>query len=143
MFLKRRSDQVDALQKVPLFAELNRKQLDLVAQQSTQITRPAGSTLAQQGRRGREFVLIVGGRARVERDAKAVGSLGPGDCFGEISLIDGGPRTATVVAETPCDILVVDARSFNTLLETVPALSRQLLKNLCARVRDAQDSVSH
>jgi len=143
MFLKRRSDQVDALQKVPLFADLNRKQLDLVAQQSTQLTRPAGSTLAQQGRRGREFVLIVDGRARVERDGKPVGSLGPGDCFGEISLIDGGPRTATVVAETPCDILVVDPRSFSTLLETVPALSRQLLRNLCARVRDAQDSVSH
>jgi CRP-like cAMP-binding protein len=142
VLLKRRSEQVDVLKQVALFTELSRKQLAMLAGLSTQVARPANSVLAQQGRRGRELVLIVDGRARVERDGSAVATLGPGDCFGEISLIDGGPRTATVVAETPCDLLVVEARAFRTLVETAPTLAIQLMKNLCARLREAQSSVN-
>lgn len=143
MFRPRRDQQIDALQNVPLFAGLTRKQLGIVAAQSTPISKRAGSVLAREGERGREFVLIVDGTARVEHGGKTIASIGPGEFFGEISLIDGKPRTATIVADTACDLLVVDLRSFSTLLDTVPGLSKQIMTSLCARLREAQASHTH
>ena len=137
MLLRRRSDKADVLKKVPLFSGLSRRHLDLVAREADEVKEEAGTVLTKQGGLGLEFLLILDGGARVERDGKVIARLGPGDVFGEMSLIDGLPRSATVIAESPTVLLVIQARSFRSLLDTVPGLQRKLLITLCARLRAA------
>lgn len=137
MLLKRRSDKADVLKKVPLFSGLSRRDLDHVARQADEVKEKAGTVLTKQGGLGQEFLLILEGGARVERDGKVIARLGPGDVFGEMSLIDGLPRSATVIAESPTVLLVIQSRSFRSLLDTVPGLQRKLLITLCARLRAA------
>ena len=137
MLLRRRSDKADVLKKVPLFSGLSRRHLDHVAREADEVKEEAGTVLTRQGGLGREFILILEGGARVERDGTVIARLGPGDVFGEMSLIDGMPRSATVVAESPSVLLVIEARSFRELLDTVPGLQRKLLITLCVRLRAA------
>jgi CRP-like cAMP-binding protein len=79
----------------------------------------------------------------VEKDGKVIAHLGAGDFFGEMSLIDGKPRSATVVADSPVLLLVVDVRSFGRLLETVPGLSNKVMATLCERLRAADETLTH
>jgi CRP/FNR family cyclic AMP-dependent transcriptional regulator len=137
MPLKRRSDRVDVLKKVPLFSGLSRHHLDLIAREADEVKAEAGNVLTRQGGLGLEFILLLEGGARVERDGKVIAHLGPDDFFGEMSLIDGMPRSATVIAESPSALLVIEARSFRRLLDTVPGLQRKLLVTLCTRLRAA------
>ena len=111
MLLRRHADKIDDLKKVPLFSALNRRHLDVIARHADEVKRNAGAVLARQGARGLEFLLIVEGSARVEKDGKVIAHLGAGDFFGEMSLLDGKPRSATVVADAPVLLLVVDVRS--------------------------------
>jgi len=137
MLLKRHSDKVDVLKKVPLFSGLSRRHLDHIARAADEVKAEAGTVLTRQGGLGLECILLLEGGARVERDGKVIARLGPDDFFGEMSLIDGMPRSATVIAESPSVLLVIEARSFRTLLDTVPGLERKLLVTLCARLRAA------
>lgn len=136
MFL-RRSDRLDALAKVPLFSGLSRRHLGMIARHADEVKLDAGKVLARQGEHGLEFLLIVDGDARVERNGKVIGRLTAGDFFGEMSLIDGKPRTATVIAETPVVLLVVHRRAFGHMLDTVPGLQKNVLLTLCERLREA------
>ena len=140
MFL-RRSDRFDALRKVPLFSGLSRRHLDLIARHADEVTLSAGNVLARQGERGLEFLLIVDGSARVERDGKRIARLAAGDFFGEMSLIDGKPRTATVTAETPVTLLVIHRRVFSELLDTVSGLRKKVMLTLCERLREADTAL--
>ncbi len=137
MFLKRRSDKVDALRNVPLLSDLSRTHLNRIATLASQRTEDAGKILARQGTQGLEFFLILEGSARVEKDGKHVARLVAGECFGEMSLIDYGLRSATVTAETPVVLLVIHTRSFQRLLHDVPELQRKLLVILSNRLRQA------
>jgi len=137
MFLSRRPDRIDWLRKVPLFSGLSGRDLDLVARQTDVVKAHEGKVLTRQGALGEEFLLIVDGSARVERDGKPIARLETGDFFGEMSLIDGKPRSATVIAEAPITLLVVDARSFRSLLDGVPGLRRKITVALCERLRRA------
>jgi CRP/FNR family cyclic AMP-dependent transcriptional regulator len=137
MLLRRRSDKADVLKKVPLFAGLSRRYLDLIAAEADEVKEEAGTVLTKQGGLGQEFLLILEGGARVERDGTVIARLGPGDFFGEMSLIDGLPRSASVIAESPSVLLVIQSRSFRSLLDAVPELQRKLLVTLCARLRAA------
>jgi len=137
MLLRRRSDKVDVLKKVPLFGELSRRHLDHIAREADEVKEEKDAVLTRQGGLGREFLLILEGSARVERDGTVIARLGPGDFFGEMSLIDGMPRSASVIAESPSVLLVIEARSFQKLLDTVPGLQRKLLATLSARLRAA------
>ena len=142
MLLRRRSQKVDVLQKVPLFSGLSGRQLDLIARHADEVELAAGKVLTRQGERGLEFLLILDGNARVERDGKRIARLSAGDFFGEMSLIDGKPRTATVIAETPIALLVMHKRGFSHLLEAVPGLQRKLLVTLCERLREADAALT-
>ena len=137
MLLRRRSDKADALKKVPLFSGLSRRYLDLIAREADEVKEEAGTVLTKQGGLGLEFLLILEGGARVEKDGTVIARLGPGDFFGEMSLIDGLPRSAAVIAESPSVLLVIQSRPFRSLLDTVPGLQRRLLVTLCARLRAA------
>jgi len=137
MLLRRRSDKVDVLKKVPLFSGLSQRYLNLIAREADEVKEEAGTVLTKQGGLGLEFLLILEGGARVERDGTVIARLGPGDFFGEMSLIDGLPRSAAVIAESPSVLLVIQTRSFRSLLNAVPGLQRKLLVTLCARLRAA------
>lgn len=137
MFLRRLPDRIDVLKKVPLFSGLSRRDLTLIARETERVEADEGKVLARQGALGREFFIIVDGRACVERDGKIIARLGPGDFFGEMSLIDKKPQSAKVTAEMPTDLLVMDTGSFRHLLDSVPGLQRKILVTLCERLRAA------
>jgi len=131
-----RNDYLEHLKAVPLFAACSRKELQRIARASDETTIAAGTEFVRQGEIGREAFVIVQGQARVDRNGKKVATLGPGACIGELALLDKGPRTATVRAETPLTVLVLGPREFSGLLDEVPGLSHKLLTALASRVRE-------
>ena len=137
MLLRRVPDRIDLLKKVPLFSGLSRRDLTLIVRETESVRVDEGKLLARQGGLGREFIIIVDGSARVERDGKIIARLGPGDFFGEMSLIDKKPQSARVITEIPTHLLVMDTSSFRRLLDTVPGLQRKILITLCERLRAA------
>ena len=138
----RTSDRVSALARVPLFSGLSRRYLNELARHVDEVTVKAGKVLARQGEHGLEFLLIVEGKAHVERDRKRIASLQPGDFFGEMSLIDGEPRTATVIAETPVTLLVIHRRVFGHILDTIPGIQKKVLITLSQRLREVDAAIA-
>ena len=130
-----RSKHLDSLAAIPLFSALSKRDLQKIAKATNEITRPGGSMLVDQGDLGREAFFIVEGSATVKRNGRKVGTLGPGDAVGELSLLDHGPRTATVTAETDLVVLVLSSREFSGILEEVPSLAHKMLGQLASRVR--------
>jgi CRP/FNR family cyclic AMP-dependent transcriptional regulator len=142
MLLRRSSQKIDLLKKVPLFSNLSQRHLGEIGKHADQVKVEAGRVLVQQGKIGWEFIFIVEGKARVEKDGKVIRQLSEGDFFGEISLIDGEPRTSTVIAETDMTLLVVHKTSFDHLLETIPGLQRKILISLCKYLRRAEKAIN-
>ena len=134
----KRKDPNEYLRNVPLFSGLNKDQLAGVARISDRHQAKAGDRLTEQGRLGHEFVLIVDGKATVSRDGLTLNEIGPGDFFGEMSMIDGGERSAAVTATTDMELIVVDGRAFWPLLETVPGLAHSIMQVLTGRIRELQ-----
>jgi CRP-like cAMP-binding protein len=91
----------------------------------------------KEGTPGHEFFLILKGEATVKRNGRKVATLGEGQYFGELALLDRGPRNATVAAETPMELLVLGQREFAGILDEVPGLAHKLLTIMAARVREA------
>lgn len=131
-----RSSYLDHLASVPLFSACSKQDLQAVARASDELDLAAGRTLCEQGRVGREAFVILEGSADVIRSNKKIATLDAGACFGELALLDHGPRTATVVAATDLKVLVIGAREFAALLDDVPSFARRLLKSLATRIRD-------
>ncbi len=131
-----RSKHLEHLAETPLFSALSKRDLQRLAKASNEVVRPAGSVLVDQGDAGREAFVLVEGAATVKRNGRKVGTLGPGDAIGELSLLDHGPRTATVTADTDVTLLVLSAREFSGVLEEVPGLAHKLLAQLATRVRE-------
>jgi CRP/FNR family cyclic AMP-dependent transcriptional regulator len=131
-------DRVDRLEEVSLLAGCSRKQLRAIARISEVVQVPAGTVLARRGDPGEEFFVILDGSARVEVSPRKRAKLEPGEYFGEMSLLDGGPRSATVVADTPLRLLVIKRRDFSTLLREAPDLTESLLATLSRRLRQAE-----
>lgn len=99
--------------------------------------------MTKKGQPGWEAYVIVDGKARVEVDGKAIAELGAGDVVGELSVIDGKPRSATVIAETAMSLLVIRRRDFKFLRETVPGLEEKLLVTLCERLRQSGQTLTY
>jgi len=131
-------DRIERLEEVNLLEGCTRRQLRAIAKISEVIEVPAGTVLARLGHPGEEFFVILDGNARVDVSARKRSRLGPGQYFGEMSLLDGGPRSATVVAETPLRLLVIKRRDFSTLLREATDLTQNLLVTLSHRVRHAE-----
>jgi CRP-like cAMP-binding protein len=109
--------KVELIRNVPLFSRLSRKGLQEVASIADEIDFSAGKVLTKQGARGREFIVILEGAAKVEQDGKPINTLGEGDFFGEIALVTKLPRTATVTATQAMRALVITDRDFLTLMK--------------------------
>lgn len=135
-------DKIDRLEEVDLLAECSRRQLRAIARISEVIEVPEDTVLARSGAPGEEFFLILDGSARVEVSPRKRSRLKPGEYFGEMSLLDGGPRSASVIAETPLRLLVIKRRDFNTLLREAPELTLSLLATLSRRLRHAEASLT-
>lgn len=131
-----RTKHLQHLAEIPLFSALSKRDLSRIAKASNEITVEPGHVLVEQGDAGREAFVVVEGTATVKRNGRRVGELGPGDAIGELALLDHGPRTATVTADTELTALVLTAREFAGVVEEVPGLAQKLLGQLAARVRD-------
>ena len=124
----------DHFAQVPLFSGLGSKDKRAVRDLFSEIDVVAGHVLARQQSRASEFLIIVSGTASVDRNGLHVADLGPGDFHGEISLLDGGRRTATVTATSPTHIMVATQREFVAMLASFPTIARQVLPVLASRV---------
>ena len=135
-------EKIRHLQKVDIFADCTKKQLKAVAAISRVVEAPAGTLLTRAGEAGEEFFFILDGAANVEVTRRKRVRLGPGEFFGEMSLLDGEPRSATVRAETDMRLLVIIRRNFQGLLTEVPELTRTILVVLSRRLRDLERALN-
>ena len=135
-------DRIERLEEVNLLTGCTRRQLRAIAKMSEVIEVPAETVLARMGHPGEVFFLILDGSAHVEVSQRKRSRLGPGQYFGEMSLLDGGPRSATVIADTPLRLLVIKRRNFANLLREAPDLTQSLLTTLSRRVRHAESGLN-
>jgi CRP-like cAMP-binding protein len=128
--------KVDLLAGIPLFAALSKRQLAEVAEIADEISFPAGRTLIEEDTRGREFIIILDGQARVTRNGRKVNEIGAGSWIGEIALVADVPRTATVTTTTAVRALVVSDHAFRGLLTRVPPIAVQILASVAERLAE-------
>lgn len=137
-----RTDKVEHLSQVPLFRHLSDRQLNRLASHVDEVNVEAGRVLADEGAlTGRELLIIVEGRATVRRGGRELATLSNGDVIGEMSLIDGQPRSATVTADTEMTLLVIGGREFKPLLTDVPGFAEGIIKALAQRLRAADEQL--
>jgi CRP/FNR family cyclic AMP-dependent transcriptional regulator len=129
------------LQRVPLFSGFDEAELRGVAELSRIIEAPAGTIVTQIGEPGDAFFVIIDGTVMVRTPVGAGSELKPGDFFGEMSLLDGETRSATIVAATDLRLLRVDRAHFWQLLDEAPDLIRRILTMLSRRVRRLEQTV--
>lgn len=138
--MTRRSDRLAQFRDLRLFAGCSAADLAEIDRLADEVHVLAGRTVIRQGDLGQEFALIVSGDADIVKDGDTVATLGPGDYFGEVALLDSITRTASVVAKTDLVLQVLDRRGFNTLLDDQPHLARAMLKGLAHRLAELEDS---
>jgi CRP/FNR family transcriptional regulator, cyclic AMP receptor protein len=142
VFRTARDEKVRYLERVPIFEACSVRQLRLVADISKVVEVPERTVLTRQGEAGDEFFIIIDGTALVTLSLHKRARLRPGEFFGEMSLLDGEPRSATVKAETDLRVLVINRLHFWQLLREVPELTQRMLVNLCRRVRDLENATN-
>ena len=133
----------DVLSSVDLFQGLSKRELQRLMASAKELAFEAGDTIVAEGDEDGRFYLLIEGDARIVKGRRTLAVLGPGDYFGEISLIDGEPRSATVVAESPIRALTLARWNFKPLLDEQPAITRKLLLEMCRRVRELDRSPDH
>jgi CRP/FNR family transcriptional regulator, cyclic AMP receptor protein len=130
----RHDAKIDLIKRAPLFAKLPKKHLAEIAQIADELDLPPGKELTTEGAPGREFFVLIDGEADVRRKGRKVNTMKAGDFFGEIALITGAPRTATVTATEPVRTLVLTQRDFRTLLRREPEIQAKVLEALAERL---------
>jgi CRP-like cAMP-binding protein len=138
-----RQQATELLQKVPLFHHNSKEEVQSIAHLGTEVQADAGQVLTEQGRTGKEFFLVVEGEARCSIDGTEVARFGKGDFFGELSLLSDAPRSATIVAETPMTLLVLDSREFAAMLQDNPQIALKMLHRMADRIRELDRSLTH
>jgi len=131
------ADVAETLGRVPLFAGIAPKELHRLADRMAERTFPEGHTITTEGRGGVGFFVIEDGSASVSIKGAIVGKLGPGDYFGEIALIDNGPRSATIVATSDLRCRGMTTWEFRPFVQEHPEMAWPLLETLVARLREA------
>jgi CRP/FNR family cyclic AMP-dependent transcriptional regulator len=138
-----RDEKIDLLRTVPLFKGLGDRQLERISALADIIDLPADRRIMGQGERGAEMFLMVRGSARVERDGVTLKDLGPGEVLGEIALLDGGPRTATVTLVEASRLLVLARREFHALMDEFPEVRLHVLEKVAQRLRSLEHDAVH
>jgi CRP/FNR family cyclic AMP-dependent transcriptional regulator len=129
----------DTLRRVPLFSGVKPKELKKLDRRMTERTFNEGDTITTQGESGIGFFVIEDGNATVSIGGKIIRTLGPGEHFGEVALIDSGPRSATVVATTDLRCRGMSAWEFKPFVEEHPEVAWALLETLVGRLREAEN----
>ncbi|HET7676790.1 MAG TPA: cyclic nucleotide-binding domain-containing protein [Candidatus Limnocylindrales bacterium] len=130
-----RDEKLELLKHVSLFRTMSDADLARLGELADEVDVPAGRTLTREGQSGQEFFVIVSGSARVMHGDHEIARLGTGDFLGEIALLDGKPRSATVVTEAPTRLLVLGHREFHSLMDEFPSVQRCVINALVERVR--------
>ena len=126
--------KLDLLRTVPLFSRCSKDTLERIALITDEIDLPEGKELISQGDRGRQFFILLEGTAKVERDGEEIALMGPGEFFGEISLIGDRPTTATVTTTAPIQALVITPQRFRQLLRESDSIQEQVLEEVAHRL---------
>ncbi len=129
-----RDKYLEQLASVPLFSNCTKRQLQEIVQVATELNFPAGEVLVRQGDVGFEMFIILDGTVSVTRDGERVATLTAGDVVGELAVLSGHPRSATVVAETELHILDLTHPDFDRLLDDIPGLAKHLLYEVSVRL---------
>ncbi|MEK6275431.1 MAG: cyclic nucleotide-binding domain-containing protein [Actinomycetota bacterium] len=133
----RKDAKIELIRKIPLFKHCTARQLREIAALADELDLKEGTELTHEGRLGREFFAIVEGTADVLMGEQWISSVRPGDFLGEIALITGRPRTATVKATSPVRVLVITSRNFRALLDKNPEIQRKVLLSMAERLATA------
>jgi len=134
------TDAASLLGSVPFFSGLDKGTRSSIASQGKELTYKAGDTVVEEGSMGVGFYLIVDGKAEVRKKGKVLASLGKGQFFGEMSLIDEQPRSADVVAVSPTKCWALSSWAFGSIMKTNPEVALMMLKEMVKRLRAAQSS---
>jgi CRP-like cAMP-binding protein len=134
--MAKRDDFIEHLAQVPLFSACSKKDLQHVARRAEHVRVDAGKVLVREGAAGSEFFVIMEGQADVTKRGQKVATLGPGQFFGDLALLDRAPRNATVTAATPMELLVLGQREFASIIDEVPGFAHKLLAGLAHRLRE-------
>jgi len=126
---------IDHMRKVPLFRGMSTSALETVADRASEISFQDGETVTREGEPGNTFYIVTDGRLHVSKNGTVVRDLGPGDFLGEIALVDGGPRTATVTADGPVEALVIRRADFLEMVEWDKGVRLGILTALTERIR--------
>lgn len=135
--------RAELLAGCPLFKGIDQVGLAHLADRATPVEFPAGHVIARQGEIGTGFFVVIDGLVRVVRDGDVVARLGPGEFFGELSVLDRMPRNATVSAEQPTTCLALASWDFEKVLLEQPALTLAILRGVAARLREVSESARH
>src|SRR4051794_4546180 len=138
-----RDAKIRLLSGVALFSPCAKHELRQIATLVDEIEAPEGKVLTREGDAGYEFFVVVAGSATAKRRGRKVATIGPGSFFGELALLDQGPRAATVTADTDMQLLVLTSRAFSSLLDDVPSVSRRILSGVAERLRAAESTPTH
>jgi CRP-like cAMP-binding protein len=131
-----------ALASVPLFVGFSNKHLKRLASQADELTFEPREAIVEEGMLGETLFVVLSGRAKVTRRSRKVGEVLPGDFFGELSALDGGPRSATVAAETPMRVLRLFRHTLTDLLRQEPSLMLKLLDGIVRRLREVDRQIT-
>ena len=121
-----------------LFERCSNRELSALQRIATPLEVPAGKVLTTEGEIGREFFVIVRGKAEATRGGVALATVEAGSFFGEMALVDRRPRSATVTTLEPSTVLVITAGAFNALVGDMPSVDRKMLLVLVERLRDVE-----
>jgi CRP/FNR family transcriptional regulator, cyclic AMP receptor protein len=145
MALRRKSKdaKVRLLGDVTLFKPCRKGELARIASLVDEIEAPEGKTLCREGEPGWEFFVVAEGTATARRGGRKLGEIGPGSFFGEMSLLDQGPRSATVTADTDMHLLVLSSRSFSNLMYEMPSVAQRILAGVAERLRASERAPTH
>lgn len=136
MAQRNRSELIGVLERSTLFGGLTRKQLNAVAKVCCQQHFAPGEEIVRENDYGHKMVALISGTARVASKGRTIAKVGAGEAVGEMSLIDGRPRSASVVAESAVEAIELYRTAFQKLLDEIPAMSTRLLLAQTARIRE-------
>ena len=136
-------EKLELLRTVPLFASCDAREIERLGQLVEEVDLPAGKVVFREGDSAQEMFLVVSGRLRAERGGQPVLELGPGDMAGEMSMVAGGPRMATLTTVTNCRVLVLGHRDFHSLMDEFPSLRTRVLESLASKVRILDTAAVH
>lgn len=138
-----RDTYYDHLRRIPLFADLDRSELEMIAKMVTELHYSEGTVLFTEGTRGTEMFIVVEGVTEVTRERVYIADIGPGGFAGEMALLTDSPRNSTVTAKTDVQVLHIDRRSFQTMLQEAPRIAVKMLPVVARRAAANSQFAGH